>query len=46
VLGDQIPREPDLCDEYGISRIVVRQALQAIELEALIIRRKGTFVAE
>jgi GntR family transcriptional regulator len=46
--GDQIPSEPDLCEEYGISRTVVRQALHAIELEGLIIRRKGkgTFVAE
>jgi GntR family transcriptional regulator len=46
--GDQIPSEPDLCDTYGVSRTVVRQALREIELDGLIVRRKGkgTFVAE
>jgi GntR family transcriptional regulator len=45
--GDQIPSEPDLCDTYGVSRTVVRQALREIELDGLIVRRKGkgTFVA-
>ncbi len=40
--------EPELCDKFGVSRIVVRQALREIELEGLVVRRKGkgTFIAE
>jgi GntR family transcriptional regulator len=46
--GDRIPGEPDLCREYGVSRPVVRQALQELSREGAIVRRKGlgTFVAE
>jgi len=46
--GGQIPSEPDLCTAYGVSRSVVRQALQRLEQEGFIVRRKGhgTFVAE
>lgn len=46
--GDRLPSEPDLIREYGISRITVRQALDDLEVEGLIVRRhgKGTYVAE
>lgn len=46
--GEQIPSEPDLCQIFGVSRTVVRQALREIELEGIVTRKKGkgTFVAE
>lgn len=46
--GEQILSEPELCEVYGVSRTVVRQALREIELDGLVVRRKGkgTFIAE
>jgi GntR family transcriptional regulator len=47
VPGDQIPGEQDLCELYGVSRTVVRQALLELELEGVINRKKGkgTFIS-
>jgi len=46
--GDQLPSEPELCQMFDVSRIVIRQALKEMTYEGLVVRRKGkgTFVAE
>jgi GntR family transcriptional regulator len=46
--GDMLPSEPSLARRYGISRVVVRQALAILEDDGQIVRVKGrgTFVAE
>lgn len=46
--GDAIPSEPDMAAAFGVSRVVVRQALAILEDDRQIVRQKGrgTFVAE
>lgn len=46
--GDRIPTEQKLCQLYNISRTPVRQALNELEFEGLIVRRpgQGTYVSE
>lgn len=46
--GDSLGSEADLCKQFNVSKIVVRQALQNLEHDGLIIRvqGKGTYVAE
>lgn len=46
--GDLLPTEPMLGQDYGVSRITVRRALDALAQRGLIVRRHGigTFVAE
>jgi GntR family transcriptional regulator len=46
--GDAMPSEPELARGFGVSRVVVRQALAILEDDRQIVRIKGrgTFVAE
>jgi GntR family transcriptional regulator len=45
---DPLPTEAALMAEYGVSRIVIRGAIEALQNEGLVIKRqgKGTFVRE
>lgn len=46
--GDKLPTESDLMDDYGVSRIVVRNATQVLQSEGLVKKQQGagTFVRE
>lgn len=46
--GALLPTEASLCEGYGVSRITVRRALDALIAQGLIIRRRGigSFVSE
>ncbi|WP_432799765.1 GntR family transcriptional regulator [Poriferisphaera sp. WC338] len=46
--GDKLPSEHKLCQQYEISRITVRRALEILEQERLVLRRHGlgTFILE
>ncbi len=46
--GDKIPSEQELMTDYGVSRIVVRMAIDVLQNEGLVIKQqgRGTFVRE
>ena len=39
--GDRIPTEQELCDQFGVSRITVRQALSSLTKEGILARQRG-----
>ncbi|MGV9869264.1 GntR family transcriptional regulator [Rhodococcus koreensis] len=47
-VGTKLPSEPVLCEEYGVSRITVRRAVDELIREGLLVREqgRGTFVTE
>jgi GntR family transcriptional regulator len=47
LVGDAIPSERTLCERFGVSRMTVRQAVDALVGEGLLVREqgRGTFVA-
>ncbi|MXQ12185.1 FadR/GntR family transcriptional regulator [Microvirga makkahensis] len=46
--GTRIPTEAELCQEYGVSRTVVREAIASLRADGLVIPRQGigVFVSE
>lgn len=40
-IGDKLPSERELCEQFGVSRVPVRQALSALELNGFIFSRQG-----
>jgi GntR family transcriptional regulator len=45
--GDRLPSESELCERFSVSRMTVRQAIQTLANEDLVVRRRGegTFTA-
>lgn len=40
-IGDKLPTERELCEQFGVSRAPIRQALSALELNGVIYSRQG-----
>ncbi|MGF6947784.1 GntR family transcriptional repressor for pyruvate dehydrogenase complex [Neobacillus sp. B4I6] len=40
-IGDKLPPERELCEQFGVSRAPIRQALSALELNGIIYSRQG-----
>ncbi len=46
--GDQLPTEKELCEQYNVSRVTIRKALEELDREKIVTRTagKGTYVSE
>jgi GntR family transcriptional regulator len=46
--GDRLAGDFELCEQYGVSRTVVRQALRELEYDGVVVRERGrgTFVGD
>jgi DNA-binding GntR family transcriptional regulator len=40
--GSRLPSESDLCDQYNVSRITLREAVQGLVQEGYLVRRQGS----
>lgn len=40
-IGDKLPTERELCEQFGVSRAPIRQALSALEMNGVIYSRQG-----
>lgn len=45
--GDKIPSEPELCDLFAVSRITIRKAIEDLQEQGLLVKKrgKGTYVS-
>jgi DNA-binding GntR family transcriptional regulator len=46
--GDQLPKQPELAEEYGVHRVTIARAIALLAAEGLVVSRgrRGTYVAE
>ncbi|MBR2684319.1 MAG: GntR family transcriptional regulator [Atopobiaceae bacterium] len=42
--GDRLPTTPDLCERYGVSNTTVKRAMDELELQGIVARRRGSGV--
>lgn len=47
-LNQQLPLEREMCDEYGVSRITIKKAVDKLVMSGLVVKRRGsgTFVKD